>query len=109
MARGGGGPTLVEAKTFRYGEHAANMGRVLVDREGELAIWRDRDPIDLHRANLLRNDVPSDLLEELERDVVAEIDAAVAFARESAEPDLADAFADVFDEPVPAEYAGTAR
>lgn len=112
LARDGGGPTLIEAKTYRYGEHAANMGRILVDRKAELATWRDRDPIALYRVRLADCNVSPRRLDAIESEVAAEIDAAVAFARESPEPDLADAFEDVFDDLVianPHSFVGVAR
>jgi len=45
-ARAGEGPTLVEAKTYRYLDHAANMGRDLKYRTiDEMDQWRKRDPL----------------------------------------------------------------
>ena len=95
-ARSGGGPTLIEAKTYRYGEHAANMGRVFVDRASELEKWRRRDPIQLYREKLIRDGASEDLLDGIVAEVSSEVDAAVSFAREGPEPDLSDALADVF-------------
>ncbi len=99
-ARSGNGPTLVEAKTYRFAEHAANMGRVLLDRGTELDEWLQRDPIELYRAKLLGDGVTAEELAEIEAGVEQEILDALEFARSSPYPDQAEAFTDVFTEPV---------
>lgn len=100
-ARTGGGPTLVEAKTYRFAEHAANMGRILVDRESELNEWLKRDPICLYRTKLLSENVEEETLENIDKEVEDEVEAALAFARSSPYPDAADAFTDVFQDAIP--------
>lgn len=45
-ARGGGGPTLVEAKTYRYSGHS-RTDPAKYRPEGELEVWKERDPIAL--------------------------------------------------------------
>ena len=97
-ARTGGGPTLIEAKTYRYAEHAVNMGRVLRDRGTEVDEWRKRDPIDLYRARLLALGASSAALDAIAQEVKAEVEAALRFARDSAYPQQAEAFDDVFAE-----------
>ncbi|MDH3279743.1 MAG: thiamine pyrophosphate-dependent dehydrogenase E1 component subunit alpha [Gammaproteobacteria bacterium] len=99
-ARSGKGPTLVEAKTYRFAEHAANMGRVLLDRGTELDEWLQRDPIELYRAKLLGDGIKSEELAEIEAEVEQEILDSLEFARSSAYPDQAEAFTDVFTEPL---------
>jgi acetoin:2,6-dichlorophenolindophenol oxidoreductase subunit alpha len=103
-ARTGGGPTIVEAKTYRYADHAVNMGRILLDRGGEVDEWRLRDPITLYRAKLEGAGVAAADLDAIEAEVVAEVADALEFARSSPYPDQAEAFDDVFDErlPIPA-------
>lgn len=97
-ARAGHGPTLVEAKTYRYRDHAANMGRNLGYRsEEEVERWLARDPLILFKRQLC--DVFSFTQGELdvvEREVRAEVESAVAFARSSDYPDPAEAFVDIF-------------
>ena len=91
-ARRGDGPTLVEAKTYRYAEHAVNMGRVLYDRGDEVDQWRARDPIDLFRARLLEMGFAETDLAALEAEVVQEVAEAIEFARSSPYPDPEEAF-----------------
>jgi pyruvate dehydrogenase E1 component alpha subunit/2-oxoisovalerate dehydrogenase E1 component alpha subunit len=53
-ARSGGGPTLVEAKTFRLRGHAAHDNQSYVAKE-LLEQWRRRDPIDNFEKQLLKS------------------------------------------------------
>jgi pyruvate dehydrogenase E1 component alpha subunit len=100
-ARTGGGPTLVETKTYRYGEHAVNMGRILLDRGSELDEWRQRDPITLYRAKLIAQGVEAATLDAIEQEVVTEVADALEFARQSPYPDVTEAFDDVFVDRLP--------
>ncbi len=50
-ARAGEGPSLIEAKTYRYDEHAVNLFIPAKYRgDEEMAAWRSRDPVALLRA-----------------------------------------------------------
>src|SRR5262249_35634546 len=54
-ARGGGGPTRVEAKTYRYCEHSEfgpGAEPPPYRSEAEIASWRARDPIEMFCAQL---------------------------------------------------------
>jgi TPP-dependent pyruvate/acetoin dehydrogenase alpha subunit/pyruvate/2-oxoglutarate/acetoin dehydrogenase E1 component len=97
-ARAGRGPSLVEAKTYRYREHAD--GEPIPDfyrSRDEIEAWRARDPIALHRARLAERGVlDREAAERLERAVRVEIDAAVAFAKASAPPPVEAALTDVY-------------
>ncbi len=44
-ARAGEGPTLVEAKTYRYGPHAAGLVFGETRPQQEIDLWMARDPI----------------------------------------------------------------
>lgn len=100
-ARTGGGPTLVETKTYRYADHAVNMGRILLDRGAEVDEWRKRDPLTLYRARLLEAGVAAGILDSMEQEVADEVADALQFARDSAYPEQADAFDDVFVDRLP--------
>ncbi|MET0986032.1 MAG: thiamine pyrophosphate-dependent dehydrogenase E1 component subunit alpha [Steroidobacteraceae bacterium] len=97
-ARAGAGPTLVEAKTYRYLDHAANMGRELKYRsQEEIATWHQRDPIALFRARLSDEfHVNVAQLDAIDAQVRQEIAAAIAFGLESPYPPVADAFTHVY-------------
>ena len=98
-ARAGEGPTLVEAKTLRLREHA-EFGALKLDAlrtEAEMAeLWK-RDPIALFRAELVHEEVLTEArADEIDAEVRAEIDAAVAFAEASPRPAAHALFEDLF-------------
>ena len=104
-ARAGEGPTLLEAKTYRYEDHSEGLNRILREpyrTEEEIEFWRQRDPIDIHSKWLLENDVASqEEIDKVQTDVYEAIDDALQFARESPYPDEADLFTDLFADPIP--------
>lgn len=51
-ARSGGGPTLLEMRTYRYAGHSRS-DKAEYRPDGELEAWRLRDPIDLLAARLI--------------------------------------------------------
>ena len=53
-ARSGSGPTLIEAKTYRYVGHSRS-DKATYRPEGELEQWLARDPIELFAAKLVAN------------------------------------------------------
>ena len=86
-ARGGGGPTLVEAKTYRHRGHSRNDPGTYRP-EAEVAAWLLRDPLVLARERLAELAGWDDASErELAASVGAEIERAVAAASEGAFPD----------------------
>jgi pyruvate dehydrogenase E1 component alpha subunit len=85
-ARQGQGPTLIEAKTYRHGGHHVNDPGLYMD-PAVLAEWKARDPLLLTR-RAIDDDARS---AEIEAQVDAELEAAIAFATNSPEPSV-DAF-----------------
>lgn len=86
-AREGGGPTLVECKTYRMKGHAEHDGQGYVDKD-ELARWKENDPI----ARCERQLEASGVMDAAERariqDAVrAQLDEDVAFAESSPWPE----------------------
>jgi acetoin:2,6-dichlorophenolindophenol oxidoreductase subunit alpha len=76
-ARAGEGPTLIEAKTYRYRGHS-RTDPAKYRAEGELERWKERDPIDILAAKL-------GLSEEQRKDLYTEAQAAVDAAADEAE------------------------
>jgi TPP-dependent pyruvate/acetoin dehydrogenase alpha subunit len=87
-ARGGGGPTLLEMKTYRYRGHSrADPARYRP--EGELERWKERDPIELLAARLAAEGaLGADDLARMRAEVQDEIDAAAERAQASPVPTL---------------------
>lgn len=85
-ARSGAGPALVECKTYRFLGHSRSDQRAYRSREEE-AQWQARDPIPRLRQAMLDGALAGQAeLSALEREAIAEVDAAVAFAHESPFP-----------------------
>ncbi len=86
--RGGKGPVLVEAQTYRYFGHSKS-DRNLYRTQEEIEAWRKKDPILRYRKALIENDLLTEQkADELEEEANAVIEAAVAFAEQSPEPDI---------------------
>ncbi len=79
-ARAGGGPSLVEARTYRWhGHYEGDPQRYRAPEE--LEEWQTRDPLVLHRSRLLEAGVGVSELEALESSVADRLDEAVEKAR----------------------------
>ena len=89
-ARGGGGPSLLECRTYRTRPHAEGMGDGGYRSREEIDRWRQRDPIPLLAHALLDGSAATaDDLEAVAAEVDAEIAEATAFAESSPWPDPA--------------------
>ena len=99
--RSGGGPTLIEAKTYRFDDHAVGLGS-RVGRAEELERWLQRDPIRLYREKLLAQGMDEATLVATEESAAAEIDDAIAFGLAGPFPAPEDAYDDVYSTRVPA-------
>ena len=105
-ARDGGGPTLLEARTYRYEDHSEGLNRILREpyrTEEEVARWKERDPIKLHSEWLIEQEVATqEEIEAVRNDVRQAIEDALEFARQSPYPEAEDLFADLSADPLPA-------
>ena len=101
-ARSGLGPSLVEAKTYRFREHSemgANFSFGAYRADEEVEAWQQRDPIALFRRRLYaERGIPEVTLKDIESQVDEEADAAVKFARRSEFPDVEMAFMGTYTE-----------
>ncbi len=95
-ARSGGGPTLLELKTYRIGGHSRSDARAYRTREEEAA-WAARDPIATYRKALLESTVVDENdLKTIDAQVERDIEDAVAFAKASPDPLPEEALKDVY-------------
>ena len=95
-ARQGEGPTLVEAKTYRYFGHSHSDPRAYRTKEEEQA-YKDRDPITvlseaLQAVGLLNDDE----MESLNKAVKNKLKAAMTYSEASPAPDAAELETDVY-------------
>jgi pyruvate dehydrogenase E1 component alpha subunit len=94
-AREGGGPSLIEATTYRHGGHSrADPGKYRP--EAEVAAWLERDPIPMYHQRLLTLGVSEALLDDVQRAVAEEVEAATVFAKAGAQPQADTALTDVW-------------
>ncbi|MFI6159723.1 thiamine pyrophosphate-dependent dehydrogenase E1 component subunit alpha [Micromonospora haikouensis] len=91
--RAGGGPELIEARTYRFDAHHTFEHAVRLDYRApqEVAAGRSRDPVDIQGARLSDVDRAA-----VDADVEATLDAALEFALASPEPDPAGALAHLY-------------
>lgn len=84
-ARAGDGPTLIEAKTYRFEGHCGvSSGH---QNPEECEEWRRRDPLALHEARLLAEEhMTQPEIDALRASVLAEVEEAVEFAQASPWP-----------------------
>jgi acetoin:2,6-dichlorophenolindophenol oxidoreductase subunit alpha len=96
-AREGGGPTFVEAVTYRFRGHHVGDAAGYRTKE-ELAWWMDnKDPIQSLSRDMLKAGIATDeQLQEIQQQVETEVIAAVEFAREAPYPSPEQAFEDVY-------------
>ncbi|MER3397876.1 MAG: 2-oxoisovalerate dehydrogenase [Chloroflexota bacterium] len=96
-ARSGGGPSLIEAKCYRFTPHSsADDDRTYRSRE-EVEAWRRRDPIVLFKKYLMASGL---LDEELDRQIhaqaLAEVDEATDRAEACPYPDISELYTHVY-------------
>jgi len=95
-ARAGDGPTLIEAKTYRWRTHFEGEPDTYRPPE-EVEAWLKREPIAPYRKLLIERGVVSEAeASAIEKSVIAELDDAVEFARQSPEPEPETAMADLW-------------
>jgi TPP-dependent pyruvate/acetoin dehydrogenase alpha subunit len=94
--RGGEGPILIEAETYRWQGHYEGDAQPYKPAD-ESAAWRERDPLVLARRRLVEDQqATDDELDAAESRARARVDEAVERARAAADPELEEAYADVF-------------
>ena len=85
-ARTGGGPTLIEGKTYRQRGHYEGDPMIYRSKE-EMDEWKGRDPVVAFRARLLTEaGIPEAEIIAIEQAVQTTLDEAVAFAAASPKP-----------------------
>ncbi len=95
-ARAGDGPTLIEARTFRYLGHYFGDQAPYIPKE-ELEAEMANDPMIRIRQQVLDSGVATEAdLEAIRAELDAEFAEAEQFARDSAEPELDEVYKDVY-------------
>lgn len=95
-ARSGGGPSLIEAKTYRYSGHS-RADPAKYRPEGELDHWRnDRDPVKIYRQRLLDTGVDQAEITAIDNEVKQQIDQATAACKAAPRPTADLLYQDVY-------------
>jgi 2-oxoisovalerate dehydrogenase E1 component len=98
-ARAGDGPTLIEAKTYRYYAHTSDDDDKLYRTREEVEIWRRKDPLPNFRQYLVEQRALSANAEaRLELEVTSLVNNAAAAAEDAADP--TDATSHVYANPI---------
>lgn len=96
-ARSGGGPTLIEAETYRMGAHSTSDDPTRYRDQKEVDLWKTRDPIDRLQAKLVKAkawDAQRD--EALRGELLAEVNQAIKDAEAQPPPSDESLFEDVY-------------
>jgi 2-oxoisovalerate dehydrogenase E1 component len=95
-ARRGGGPSLIEAKTYRWYGHSRSDPRAYRSREEEKQ-WRERDPIINLRTKLVERGAAEEDLDRCQQRAADALRRATEFAlKESPDPAPEDLLADLY-------------
>lgn len=98
----GGGPTLIEAVTYRLGPHTTTDDPGRYRTKEEEVEWDERDPLDRVRRYLVAQDAwDAELESEALARASAEVELAVARAEGIPEPDAGEAFEAMFEKITP--------
>jgi 2-oxoisovalerate dehydrogenase E1 component len=98
-ARAGEGPTLIEAKTYRYYAHTSDDDDKLYRTREEVELWRRKDPIPQFRQYLVEQRALDAAAEERLEAEVTDLISRAATTAESA-PDPTDATSHVYANPI---------
>ncbi|MFC1464852.1 MAG: pyruvate dehydrogenase complex E1 component subunit beta [Candidatus Brachytrichaceae bacterium NZ_4S206] len=97
-ARDGHGPSLIEVLTYRYKGHSRSDKQVYRTKQ-EVKEWQERDPIVRFESWLIENRlIGREQAEAIRQEALRAIEAAVAFADASPEPDPATLLDEVYYE-----------
>jgi acetoin:2,6-dichlorophenolindophenol oxidoreductase subunit alpha len=92
----GGGPTLIEYKTYRWRGHGEADLQLYQSRK-EIEAWQATCPIPKLRGEMLTQGlISADELREMESGIDASVQEAIRFAEESPYPEPSEALEDVF-------------
>lgn len=97
-ARKGQGPTLMEARTYRFRGHSeSDVAPWSYRTKEEVEEWKKRDPIDSLKKKLLERGVLSEeRCKQIESEISTDVQAALKFAADSPYPTTDDLFKHIY-------------
>jgi len=102
-ARCGAGPTLIEAKTYRFDEHQVGLNIIGDPYRAEVEVQdyiKNRDPIVLYKRALLHDGVTEAALRGIEEEVTAAVAHSIEFAEASALPHPSEVYQHMYANPI---------
>lgn len=100
-ARAGGGPTLLECRTYRTRPHAEGMGDFTYRTRETVEAWKERCPLRTLRERLTREGhITAAEFDAVDAEIAAEVEAADAAARHAPWPEPTSATRHVYAPPV---------
>ena len=103
-ARNGEGPSIIEAMTYRWGQHSMRANLPDPRPKDEFDAWMARDPIPLMAGRIAeRGIMEAAAIAALDGEVAAEIEDAVAFGKAGTPPTFEAAIASVYAPAKPAD------
>ena len=100
-ARAGGGPTFIEAKTFRFNGHLLGDDSHYIPA-AEMAAARAADPIPAYRRALLERQFAAAELDAIDAEIATVVEEAAAYAMASDYPDARELRLDVLEREIAA-------
>lgn len=100
-ARAGEGPTLLEAKTFRFNGHLVGDDSHYIPKE-EMQAAREADPVPALRNRMLESGFTEAKLDAIVAAIQAVVDDAITFAQESPYPAVEENLRDAFNKEIAA-------
>jgi len=94
-ARAGEGPTFIEGITYRLAGHMAGDLETYRDKE-EIEMQRANEPMVVLRSKLLARGLSESQIGGIEAEVDGDVEEATEFAQNSPWPDLSEAYTDVY-------------
>jgi Pyruvate/2-oxoglutarate dehydrogenase complex, dehydrogenase (E1) component, eukaryotic type, alpha subunit len=89
LAKQGKGPSLIEAKTYRFGGHHPNDPADYRDKQEAEFYNKEKDPVINYKKRLLDEKVITlEQIDTMEKEIVHAVEDSVRFAEESPEPSL---------------------
>jgi 2-oxoisovalerate dehydrogenase E1 component alpha subunit len=95
-ARRGEGPSIVEAKCYRYQPHSSDDDDSRYRSKDLLREWQAKDPVDKGRDYLLSQGVPQPALDAMRAEIAAEIERSIDEAEAAPDPRAEDLLQHVY-------------
>lgn len=104
LAREGGGPTLIECKTYRWqGQTVTDPDKYRPEEEKEE--WKKKCPIESFKTRLIRGEIIDKvIIQEIEEETLKSIELSSKFTKKSPKPDPVSVLDGIFKNPI--EFGG---